>query len=166
MNKQFFEDISKMIEEAISGYEHLLELYKEKKQALIKPDKDMLGFTDEKIMTHVKFLTDLNKKREEYCKENGIESVKITDLIDLSSKEYPDLKEDYEKQKVKICEVANEIALIERTNVELLKHNLIMSDKMLDIIISAAMPQKDNYDRHGKNIDTSELSISSIVEDA
>ena len=56
--------------------------------------------------------------------------------------------------------------LIERTNVELLKHNLVMSDKMLDIIISAAMPQKDNYDRHGKNIDTSELSISSIVEDA
>lgn len=166
MDKQFFENISKMIEQAISGYENLLELYTEKKQALLKPDKDMLCFVDEKIMSHVKFLTDINKEREKYCKENGIETVKITELIDLSATEYPELKEVYEKQKVKICEVADEIALIERTNVELLKHNLIMSDKMLDIIISAAMPQKDNYDRHGKNIDTSELSISSIVEDA
>lgn len=166
MDKQFFENISKMIEQAISGYEVLLELYTEKKQALLKPDKDMLCFVDEKIMSHVKFLTDLNKEREKYCKENGIETVKITDLIDLSAKEYPEFTEIYEKQKVKICEVADKIMLIERTNVELLKHNLVMSDKMLDIIISAAMPQKDNYDRHGKNIDTSELSISSIVEDA
>lgn len=166
MNKEFFENISKMIEQAITGYEVLLELYTEKKQALLKPDKDMLGFVDEKIMSHVKYLTDINKAREEYCKENGVEAVKITELIDLSAKEYPEYEEIYEKQKVKICNIAEQIALIERTNVELLKHNLIMSDKMLDIIISAAMPQKDNYDRHGKNVDTSELSISSIVEDA
>ena len=74
MDKQFFENISKMIEQAISGYEVLLELYTEKKQALLKPDKDMLCFVDEKIMSHVKFLTDLNKEREKYCKENGIET--------------------------------------------------------------------------------------------
>ncbi len=166
MEKQFFRNISNMIEDAIVGYEQLLNLYKEKKQAILKPDKDMLAFVDEKIITHVRFLTDLNKKREEYCKENDVAPVKMTELIEFAKKEFPEFEEIFENQKVKIREVADEIALIENTNVELLKHNLIMSDKLLDIIISAAMPQKDNYDRHGKNLDTSELSISSIVEDA
>ena len=165
MEKQFYENMKKMIDCAITAYEELLELDLEKKQALLKPDKDMLAYVDEKIMVHVKTITGLNNKREEYCKENGIETAKITELIELVKTEMPELEEDFEKQKIKIREVADKIALTDKTNVELLKHSLTMSDKLLDIIMSAAMPQKDNYDRHGKNIE-SELSIGSIVEDA
>ncbi|MBR1943629.1 flagellar export chaperone FlgN [bacterium] len=166
METQFFENIAKMIDSAIKAYEELLELYLEKKQAILKPDKNMLGTVDEKIIAHVKLLTNINKERELYCKENGIETARITELIELTQKEYPDLKEVFEEQKVKIREVADKIALVEKTNVELIQHSLIMSDKLLDIIVSAAMPQKDNYDMHGKNIDTRELSIGSIVEEA
>ena len=101
----------------------------------------------------------------DYCKNNGIEIVKMTDLIELSKKECPELEESFEEQKVKLCKILDDIRDIERKNVELLKHNLIMSDKLLDIIISAAMPQTDNYNMHGKN-SKGELSISSIVEDA
>lgn len=155
-----------MIDCAITAYEELLELYIEKKQALLDADRDNLAVVDEKIMVHVKTISGLNEKRELYCKENGIESVKITELIELAKEEMPGFEEEFEKQKVKIREVADKIALIDRTNVELIQHSLTMSDKMLDIIMSAAMPQKDNYDRHGKNIDNSELSIGSIVEDA
>lgn len=166
MDKQFFRNISSMIEDAITGYEELLNLYKEKKQALLKRDTAMLSFVDEKIVAQARHLTTTNKKREDYCKENDIAPVKITELIELAQKEEPDFTEIYEKQKVKIREVADELALIEKTNVELIKHSLTMSDKLLDIIISAAVPQKDNYDQHGKNIDTTDLSIGSIVEEA
>lgn len=166
MDKQFFRNISSMIEDAITAYEELLNLYKEKKQALLKRDTTMLSFVDEKIVAQAKYLTTMNKKREDYCKENDIAPVKITELIELAQQEEPEFTEIYEKQKVKIREVADELALIEKTNVELIKHSLTMSDKLLDIIISAAVPQKDNYDQHGKNIDTTDLSIGSIVEEA
>ena len=166
MENDFLEKISEMINHAIIAYEELLELYIEKKEAILKPDKDMLASVDEKIISHVQTIKGLNEKREEYCKLNGIETVKITELIELAKREKPGFEDELEKQKVKICEVADKIALIDRTNVELIRHNLTMSDKLLDIIISAAMPQKDNYDMHGKNVDKSELSISSIVEDA
>lgn len=166
MEENFLEKIREMINHAIIAYEELLELYQEKKQAILKPDKDMLATVDEKIIIHVQTIKGLNEKREEYCKKNGIDSVKITELIDLAKQEMPGFDEEFENQKIKIREVADKIALIDKTNVELLKHNLTMSDKLLDIIISAAMPQKDNYDMHGKNVDNSELSISSIVEDA
>ncbi len=166
MDKQFFRNISSMIEDAITAYEELLNLYKEKKQALLKRDTTMLSFVDEKIVAQAKYLTTMNKKREDYCKENDIAPVKITELIELAQQEEPEFTEIYEKQKVKIREVADELVLIEKTNVELIKHSLTMSDKLLDIIISAAVPQKDNYDQHGKNIDTTDLSIGSIVEEA
>lgn len=166
MDKQFFRNISSMIEDAITAYEELLNLYKEKKQALLKRDTTMLSFVDEKIVAQAKYLTTMNKKREDYCKENDIAPVKITELIELAQQEEPEFTEIYEKQKVKIREVADELALIEKTNVELIRHSLTMSDKLLDIIISAAVPQKDNYDQHGKNIDTTDLSIGSIVEEA
>lgn len=166
MDKQFFRNISNMIEDAISAYEDLLDLYKEKKQAILKQDTDMLGFVDDKIIAQAKFISGINEKREEFCKENDIKPVKITELIELAQKEQPEFEEVYEKQKVKIREVADELALLDKTNVELIKHSLTMSDKLLDIIISAAVPQKDNYDKHGKNIDTDALSIGSIVEEA
>ncbi len=166
MGKVVFENIKNMIEDAISAYEELLSLYLEKKQAILKPDKEMLSMVDAKILAHVEFLKKINEKREEYCNANNIPEVRITALIELAQKEQPEYEELFEQQKVKIREVADKIMLTEKTNVELLKHSLTMSDKLLDIIISAAMPQKDNYDRHGKNVDTSELSIGSIVEDA
>lgn len=166
MEQQFFEKISNMIEMVIPAYEELLSFYKEKKQALLKQDTNMLAFVDEKIVAQVKYITNLNKKRENFCKEHEIEPVKITELIELAQKEYPEFEKVYEEQKVKIRNIADELALVERANVELLKHSLTMSDKLLDIIISAAGSQKDSYDQHGKNIEANKITIGSIVEEA
>ena len=99
MEKQFYSTITNMINCAIIAYEELLELYEEKKQALLKADKDMLAKTDEKIIVHVKTITGLNEQREKYCKENGIETVKITELIDLAKQDMPEFEPELEKQK-------------------------------------------------------------------
>lgn len=167
MDEKFYRTVIQMLDNTITVYQELLDLYKEKKQALLTPkNNEILRVVDEKILAHINTVKNVNEKREEFCKENDIEPAKISTLIELASKDNNEFEEILSEQKVKINEVAQEIALIEKTNVELIKHGLIMSDKLLDIIISAAMPQTDNYDMHGKNIDTSELSISSIVEDA
>lgn len=167
MNEQFYETVSQMLDNTISVYEELLELYKEKKKVLLTPkNNESLRIVDEKILAQVNTVKKVNAKREEFCNENEISSTKISTLIELAQKECPQFEKKLSEQKVKINEVAEEMALVEKTNVELIKHGLVMSDKLLDIIISAATPQTDNYDMHGKNVDTSELSISSIVEDA
>lgn len=167
MDEKFYRTVTQMLDDTINVYQELLELYKEKKQALLTPkNNEILRIVDEKILAHANTVKKVNDKREEFCKENDIAPAKISTLIELASKDNKEFEEILSEQKVKINEVAQEIALIEKTNVELIKHSLIMSDKLLDIIISAAMPQTDNYDMHGKNVDTSELSISSIVEDA
>ena len=110
MEEKVFRNISNMLEETIEAYEELLNLYKEKKQALLKPDREMLRFVDEKILAHVNTIKNVNKKREDYCTENDIAPAKINNLIDVASKEYPEFADIYQNQKVKINEVAQELA--------------------------------------------------------
>lgn len=167
MNEQFYKTVSQILDDTILVYKELLELYKEKKKVLLTPkNNDLLRIIDEKILAQVNTVRRINEKREEFCNENEISSTKISTLIELAQKECPEFEKKLSEQKVKINEVAEEMALIDKTNVELIKHGLVMSDKLLDIIISAAGSQKDSYDQHGKNIEANKITIGSIVEEA
>ena len=76
------------------------------------------------------------------------------------------IAEEFKNFKVKFNEVSKKITLLEQTNVELIKHGLTMSNKVLDIIIQACTPQSTGYDCHGKNSQGSGMGISSVCEDA
>ena len=142
-------------------------LLKRKKETIQKRDIKLLSTVDEKILEQVEIINRINNIRDNFCAENGIQTpIKITDLMDMVSKENPEMLNEYKQQKIKIRKVADEIMLLNKTNVELIKHGLIVSDKILDIIISAAVPQATNYNKQGKNIESSGMGISSIVEDA
>lgn len=50
MNEQFYETVSQMLDNTISVYEELLELYKEKKKVLLTPkNNELLRIVDEKF---------------------------------------------------------------------------------------------------------------------
>ena len=167
MDIKFYNDISGMIDDAIASYEALRDLYKEKKELLLKRNVKHLSELDNKIVEQVEIITKINHIRDNYCQKHGLTTpIKITELIDMAANDNPDFSRAYKLKKVKIREVADEIALLNKTNVELIKHGLIISDKILDIIISAAVPQTTNYNKQGKNIESSGMSISSIVENA
>ena len=54
MNEQFYETVSQMLDNTISVYEELLELYKEKKKVLLTPkNNELLRIVDEKILAQV-----------------------------------------------------------------------------------------------------------------
>jgi len=166
MDENFYKKAAILLDEVIEKYTELLEMYKEKKQALIKSDMEMLSFVDKKTIEQIKLIENTNKKMSKFYEDNNSEFLKVSDLMAQTKDSYPELFKIFDEKKVKINEVSSNLAFLERSNVELIQHGLIWSDKLLDIIISAAVPQKDNYDKHGKNIDTSEMGLSSIVEDA
>lgn len=166
MDEFFFKQLDAIINEDISALEDMLELYKQKKSALIKGDKDSLVLIDEKILEAVEQIKDLNRQRDIIFVNCNEDERNLSIIIEKARACESPLADDLEAQKVKLNELSHQLSLLEHSNVELIKHGLIMSDKLLSIITSALMPQKDNYDKHGKNIDTSNISISSIVENA
>jgi len=152
--------------EIVCAYEKMADLYEEKKDALIKSDTDELMLVDEKIIENYNTMVDLNNERVRIVQQTGAEEMNISEIIEKAEMENSPLVSKFNGYKVKISEVSKRISLLEQTNVELIKHGLEMSNKTLNIIISACAPQAGGYDKHGKNVQSQSLGISSVCEDA
>ena len=166
MDTELLEKLSNIIDEELSLYEELRDLYIEKKKVLIAAKPEELAPIDEKIMVVYGNIMSLDKKRTKVSEKLEIDEVNMTNLIALVDGVSDDLKNKFEEQKVKINEVSNELMLLNQRNVELIKHGLIISDRMLNTIVNAFTPQTSLYDGTGKNKENDSTSISTVVKDA
>jgi flagellar biosynthesis/type III secretory pathway chaperone len=88
----------------------------------------------------------------------------MSEFIELSEREAPEYTEELKERKVKICNIIPEITLLNNQNVELLKHGIIISNKMLETIINVFAPQGSYYNGAGKT-DTHEMNMWTINEE-
>ena len=65
---------------------------------------------------------------------------------------------------ISICKLISELTLLNNQNVELLKHGIIISNKMLDTVINAFAPQGCFYNGAGKT-DTHDIDMWTINEE-
>ena len=166
MDIEILENLSEILDTEIKSYEELRDLYIEKKKVLIAAKPEELAPIDEKIMTIYGNILNLDKKRTKISDKLGLDEVNMTNLIALVDGVSDELKEKFQTQKVKINEVSNELMLLNQRNVELIKHGLIISDRMLNTIVNAFTPQASLYDGSGKNKENDSTSISTVIKDA
>ena len=83
--------------------------------------------------------------------------------IQLAEELSPEFVDALKERKVKICNIIPQIMLLNQQNVELLKHGIVISNKMLETIINAFAPQGSYYNGAGKT-DTHEVDMWTINE--
>jgi len=166
MDTEVLTQIAELIDEELVNYEALRDLYIDKKKVLIAAKPEELAPIDEKIMTVYGTIMNLDKKRTKIAESLNLEEVNMTNLIALVDGVSDELKEKFQEQKVKINEVSNELMLLNQRNVELIRHGLIISDRMLNTIVNAFTPQASLYDGSGKNKENESANISTVVKDA
>ena len=88
----------------------------------------------------------------------------MSEFISFAQENVPEVVEQLEERKVKICKLIPEITLLNNQNVELLKHGIIITNKMLDTIIDAFAPQGSYYNGAGKP-DTHDIDMWTISEE-
>ena len=165
MDKKLFEKLITILDKEINAYTRLKELFEEKRDTLKKAKSDDLGVLDNKIIELNNNIIKLNKSRQELAVEIvGKEDANMTDFIELSEKEAPEFTEGLKERKVKICNIIPEITLLNNQNVELLKHGIIITNKMLETIIDAFAPQGSYYNGAGKT-DTHDMDMWTISEE-
>ena len=165
MYKQQFQNLIMILDDELEAYTKLRELFTEKKEVLKKSKSDELGVIDNKILALNDTIVKLNEKRKALSMELLNKDGSMSDFIEFAEANQPDLKEALMLRKVKICNTFEELALLNNQNVELIKHGITITNKMLETIVNAFAPQGSIYNGAGKTTDTHELNMWTINEE-
>ena len=162
--KEKFQKLIQILDTEINAYIGLKDLFSEKRKLLKKAKSDDLGVLDNKILAQHEKIKKLNKMRQDLSNEMLNKDANMSQFIELAEQEAPEFKESLEERKVKICKLFDELALLNNQNMELLKHGIIISNKMLESIIDAFAPQGSYYNGAGKT-DTHDIDMWTINEE-
>ncbi len=162
--KDKFKNLIKILDKEIEAYEQLRVLFQEKKDLLIKAKSDDLGVIDNKILSQNNTIVKLNNKRKLAAAELISEDASMSQFIELAEANEPEFKEPLMLRKVKICNKFDELVKLNNQNVELIKHGIIITDKMLETIVDAFAPQGSIYNGAGKT-DTRDYDMWTVNEE-
>jgi len=154
------------VDEEIKSFEAMEELYKLKQAVLVQGKSDILWDVDAKIVDRMKTIKNLDLKRKEIAKYLGSDNMSMSEAIAKAQANNDSIAEKLKAQQAKLNVLAGSISLYERTNMDLIKHGLIMTGKTLNIIVNALLPQSNQYNREGRNVENAKLPINSVNEEA
>ena len=160
-----FKNLIKILDQEIEAYSKLKDLFEEKKELLKKAKSDDLGVVDNKILAANDSIVKLNATRKTLSMELLGKDGSMSEFISFAEQNQPDQKEALMLRKVKICNILDQLVLLNNQNVELIKHGIIITDKMLETIINAFAPQGSIYNGAGKTTDTRDLNMWTINEE-
>ena len=164
MYKEQFKKLITLIDKEIEAYEKLKDLFEEKKELLKKAKSDDLGVLDNKILAQNEAIVKLNNARKNASIELLNKDGSMSEFIEFAEVNQPDQKEVLMLRKVKICNIFDQLALLNNQNVELIKHGITITNKMLESIVNAFAPQGSIYNGAGKTTDTCNLDMWTINE--
>ena len=163
--KEQFQKLISILDKEIEAYSQLKNLFEEKRELLKKAKSDDLGVVDNKILAQNESIVKLNNIRKSISMELLGKDGSMSDFIEFAEANLPDQKEALLLRKVKICNNLDQLVLLNNQNVELIKHGIIITDKMLETIVNAFAPQGSIYNGAGKTTDTHDLNMWTINEE-
>ena len=161
MTTQKIQKLIEILDKEYKAYTELKELFSEKREILKKSRSDDLGVLDNKILALNNKIMSYNKEREAVSVEITGKNCNMSEFIEFAEQNAPDFVKQLEDKKVKICKLIPEITLLNNQNVELLKHGIIITNKMLETIIDAFAPQGSYYNGAGKT-DTHDIDMWTV----
>lgn len=157
----------KNVEEEIKAYQDMEELYKIKQAVLVQGRREALCDVDSKILDKIEQLKILNNQRKNVSKYLGNEEMTMSEAIQKANAVNPQLAQRLQVQKTMLNALSGTLTIYEKTNLDLIKHGLLMANKTLNIIINALAPQANQYSNTGKNLEQDrKVHLSTIVEEA
>ena len=164
MYKEQFKKLITLIDQEIEAYSKLKDLFEEKKELLKKAKSDDLGVLDNKILAQNETIVKLNNARKNASIELLNKDGSMSEFIEFAEVNQPDQKEALMLRKVKICNIFDQLALLNNQNMELIKHGITITNKMLESIVNAFAPQGSIYNGAGKTTDTCDLDMWTVNE--
>ena len=159
-------ELENLIDKEIDGYKNIEKLYTDKKEILIKGKATDLYDVDAKIINTYKTISDLSEARKTVTKSLDIPTFSITDIINKIKNTDEQTAKKLEQKKAEVNKLAKRIYKLEKINIELTKHGLLLTGKTIEAILKGVTTVNNEYNAKGQNITDDRLKMSSIVEEA
>ncbi len=159
-------ELENLIDKEIDGYKNIEKLYTDKKEILIKGKATDLYDVDAKIINTYKTINDLSEARKNVTKSLDIPTFSITDIINKIKNTDEQTAKKLEQKKAEVNELAKRIYKLEKINIELTKHGLLLTGKTIEAMLKGVTTVNNEYNAKGQNITDDRLKMSSIVEEA
>jgi len=159
-----FRKLITIIDKEIEAYSKLKDLFEAKKELIEKAKSDDLGVMDNQILAQNETIVKLNEQRKNLSMEILGKDGTMSDFIEFADQNQLEIKEALMLRKVKICNISEQLVSLNNQNVELIKHGMIITNKMLETVINAFAPQGSIYNGAGKTTDTQDLNMWTINE--
>ena len=164
MGQEQYQILIETLDKEYNAYTELKGLFEEKREILKKSKSDDLGVLDNKILALNNKIKEFNTKRKDISVQMTGKACNMSEFIEFAEQNAPEFVTQLEERKVKICKLIPELTLLNKQNVELLKHGIIITNKMLETIIDAFAPQGSYYNESGKT-DTRDIDLWTISEE-
>lgn len=159
-------ELENLIDKEIDGYKNIEKLYTDKKEILIKGKATDLYDVDAKIINTYKTISDLSEARKTVTKSLDIPTFSITDIINKIKNTDEQTAKKLEQKKAEVNKLAKRIYKLEKINIELTKHGLLLTGKTIEAMLKGVTTVNNEYNAKGQNITDDRLKMSSIVEEA
>ncbi len=159
-----FKKLIALIDKELEAYSELEKLFEEKQEILKKAKSDDLGVIDNKILALNDSIVKLNNARKNASVDLIGKDGCMSDFISFAEVHQPDLKEPLMLRKVNICNKIEKLVLLNSQNMELIKHGITITNKMLETVVNAFAPQGSIYNGAGKTTDTHDLDMWTVNE--
>ena len=152
-NKRDLAELMKLLEKELEVYEALLEIAKNKQQAVVEGEVDNLRNLIMKEKAMVKMCEKAAHSRtlfiNEYCKKRNIKA------LDIPLKDFIGFSQEPEKKKLEnlryqLKNILNEIKSVNRQNETLLHFSLNHIKKMTNIFLHSSSEEMNMYNFNGK----------------
>ncbi len=164
MQEEIFKNLINILDQEISLYTEMRNLYTEKKEILVKNNILELSKIDTKIIENYESIKKIDLLRLDGIKLLGEDVPSMTKLIELAEKRCPKAVSKLKEQQAKLNSLSSAISVLNLTNMKLIKHGMIITDKKLNIIIESCAPKGTVYSDKGKE-DNQNMEMSTIIRD-
>lgn len=164
MHKTKLKQLIILLDKMISAFDEMITFFTEKREVLKKSKSDELGIIDNKIIAQRNLIVKINSDIKNISTELINKEGNMSDFINFAKEEAVDFVEPLKERQTKIHETSDKLTLLNKQNVELMKHGITMTDKMLETIVDAFAPQGSIYDETGKT-DKHDLNLWTINEE-
>lgn len=157
--------IEKTINEEVSLYKELENLYKEKQDVLVNKKADELVEVDSKIFNKFESLKPLIDTRNELFFKFSGSDMTMSKVIEEAKKVDIEQSKRFEKLKTEINSLVKTITQLDAINLELTKFGIKLTNKTMQIILNNVSISTNEYNSHGKVNNQEKLHLSSVSEE-